>query len=94
MYVCTYDYTVVCKLCQILGVLVTYFLLVVQFANPFSLTSSETSAVSTNETTVTYSSIGQQVVALVVDNFCHQQPNLAADGRLNISAILCTGVEK
>jgi len=45
--------TVLCNLWQILSLLVTYFLLVVQFADPSSSTST-TPALSTNCTTPTY----------------------------------------
>jgi len=74
-------------------VLVTYFLLVVQFANPSPTTAAATpaSAVSTNYTSATH--IGQQVVALVIENLC-QKTNLAEDASLNMSAILCAGVDK
>ena len=44
-------WSMLCKLCQILGVLITYFLLVVQFANP-SVHTSQTAASSCNLTTV------------------------------------------
>jgi len=92
------QWSMLCKLCQILGVLITYFLIVVQFANPYSsaetTTATSSSAVSDNYTvTATYSNIGQQVIALVIENWC-QTSNLAADKSLNLSAILCTGVEK
>ena len=62
-----------CQLFQILGVLVTYFLLLVQFANPPSACTSGTpNDVSTNYTTTVYEQSTAQTVAALTAYQSHK----------------------